>query len=298
MEKGKHEDDQNEMPHKKREPLTIRSFQALGAALSVRSREQGEETLPSPASIFADFNKISPGRFASALEGVDSITIIPRGNFVNIKVWYQNERGKEVGVDWSITQDEIIGKAPRGLKVSRQELAQEILETIKRIDFPFWRKVNIKFLPEKDPGESREVKEKEGRLQARLDPERLKFLENIPRVLFGFVNQSAGFEEYHGVFILGKNGQPFLVIDHPRVENAAFIIDFPEAHEDFKPGVFKLPPAQRVSPEEVARLTDKYLKPIFETAKTRNALLQKGATRIVHLPGKWQQTMQFQIELR
>ncbi len=87
---------------------------------------------------------------------------------------------------------------------------EEFLNTIENINLPFFEQVDDKLLPS-GQGEKKEKREegvverpKIRHLQEELiDPKRIDFMVNQPRVLFGIVGINSGFKGYYG-FVFPK----------------------------------------------------------------------------------------------
>lgn len=247
------------------------------------------------------------GSFDSKYEEIEVISFtkpMVRGGAdasLNVVIYYESPEGKKRHFTWSISKEGVMGKnPPRELGVPREALVREILETLERIDLDFWHTTDLEIIPQKDAGERKDSvdivektevgKESQGE---RIDSERLAFLRNQPGVLFGFLNDRAGFRGYRGVVFPN-----FVVLENPTVKNAAFFVDLPERIEvDEK--VFRLPSSKRVPEERREELLQQYWLSIAERAKTKGELRSiLAATRIVHTPDTWRVRIQQEIDKR
>lgn len=273
----------------------FKSFEALDAALEERDFER---------VLKGRFDKVVAGDFKCELPPLRSISIIPvkaavegggtRHSF-NAVIYYQTPNEREKHVTWSVFEDGVFsGQVPKDLPLSRTEISQEILRTIERIDFDFWHKTELPILPEHDEGEEREAgTPHERREPPCIDPARLQFLEHQPQALFGFVDTHNGFRGYHGAVL-----PTVIVLEHPRLGNAAFVVPLHE-RISVSPDVFNRPPSSRMDEGMVQELLARYWSPIARGARTRRELLKNfGAVRVVHQGPEtaWQQRLQKAIE--
>lgn len=246
------------------------------------------------------FDTISPGTFASKLPEIDSIGIIPAFGRIHITIHHTTKYGKPVQTPWIMDENGVFtGNMPRGISLPRAKIEEEIKDIIKRVNFPFWRKTDIEIVPYEDVGPKQGIRGESGEMKKRrcIDPARLTFLEQQKGVLFGFLNKRDGFDKYRVAVFAGRKNI-FCVMENPQIENAAFIFDT-NGHEKFDPNIFRLPSAQRCTPEESQRIIDQHCKPLLELVETRKDLVDKiGAKRIIHTPNTWQQKLQAEIDAR
>lgn len=248
--------------------------------------------------------KVSAGSFESKLPPIESVSIIPVREHndkvgetrvsLNAFCLYRSEGGEEKRFTWSVFSDGVIhGDVPKDLPLSHEEVAREILMTVERMHVDFWHKTDLEILPEKDEGEVPPNRgEGGGEIDERpIQPERLLFLEEQARVLFGFVDSKNGFRGYHGAMFPDK-----IALEHPRLGNAAFVVPLPKPIEVDK-NVFEKPPTARFSDAEVNEILAQTWTPISKEAHTRSELQAKfHAKRVIHTPETWQARLQEAID--
>lgn len=274
--------------------------EALGDAKKREARDIFDRALK------GKLDKVSPGLFDSQLPPIESIfinSVHPEGgrSSINVRLTYRNERGEERHSAWSVFEDGVVsGKVPPDLPVDREDIALEILRTLERADFDFWRKTNVDVLPDADEIATRPLsevekeeteEEKSGDSLTRI--ERLRFLESQPNVLVGFVNEQNGFKGYRGALFPN-----FILLEHPEHGNAAYIVDLKEPLPVGKE-VFDKPAPARLDDETFERIIESVWKPIANEARTRGELRRKfGAERIIHSPKTWRDRLQRAIDER
>jgi len=279
----------------------MHDFNTFGDALIERKRQENRKIFD--RVLKGKFEKISAGDFESALPPLESISIIPvqisekEGHVrhsLNAVVYYRTHSGAEKHITWSVFEDGTIsGFLPKDLSIAREDLAGEILNTVERIHFDFWRKTDLPILPKSDEDDREPIEPKGGKREDRpLQPERLEFLRGQQSILFGFVNERNGFRGYHGAVL--PHG---IILEHPRFGNAAYVVRLSEPIVDTDTDVFDKPSIARVDDATARKILEKVWAPIAKQAETRGELRDKfGAKRIVHTPDTWQRHLQAAID--
>jgi hypothetical protein len=276
----------------------LRSFAELGGDFTGEKSVETKKIFDRVLN--GKFDQVSTGNFKSELPEIESITLLP---FLNDKenpqiravIFYKDKNFLKKSITWSIFKDGIISGEMKDLPVSREDMSLEIMRLIEKLNIDFWRKIDLDILPGSDESDGGvDLPGVEGVSGPNfIDPERLAFLEKQPRVIFGFVNGLNGFKDYHAAVF-----PKFILLDHPVVGNAAYILDLQNPIQ-VDEGIFEKPSAQRVDDEFVAKAVEMYWKPIAEEAKTRGQLRQKfGARKIVHTQDTWQDRLQTAINER
>lgn len=159
------------------------------------------------------------------MPGIDFISIIKPGkeNILNIAVFYRNNEGKQKHFSLSMAEEgKLSAKLPAELKISNEQLYDEILDIINKVGMDFWYNEPQEILNVPDWPMPEKEKEGEPKRVIAEDPRRIEFLRKQPDVLFGFYGQE-GFLGYRG-FVF----ENFIALEHPKRENAAYFIDFRE----------------------------------------------------------------------
>jgi hypothetical protein len=293
------------------------AIRGLSDLVNKDKREQEEKE----AEFKRDFNEIM-GRhfnvmpditFASKIDGVNSIRVIPPElapdqkelRSVNVVVYYNHEgKGKEDNTEryftFSLTPDgNIVRKIemPSELKekemsVTGEMIIRELMADFKEADL-FGGDVPWIDYDDKSSrqmfsgGEGGVESDGEGGKKETTgwDPERLKLLQKQKnlRLIFSFSSRG-GFDGYAG-FVFEK----LLVMEHPEIGNAAYLIDLPE------------PILRTELPKDRKELKQWLGKQEWTKRLTtrRLDLLTSGGTRIIHNPGdNWQEKMRVEIENR
>lgn len=286
---------------KEQEP--IKSFAKLDETLT--AQKQAEISQAFERGLKGRFAKVSPGMFDSQIPEIESIIITPviseKGRpSINATIKYFNQDHQPRQAIFSIFEDGVIsGRMPPDLNVSRQDLSLEILKAIGRINFDFWRQTDLAVLPESEeagrskaaPHEREPGEETVSRPLNRI--ERLEFLEHQPRIICGFVNRANGFKGYHGAVF-----PTFILLEHPQLDNAAYLVDIKPPLE-VKEEIFNKPPEQRVDQETYKEILARTWQPISKKVKSRDALKREfHAQRVIHTPKTWQRKLQEAIDAR
>jgi hypothetical protein len=249
------------------------------------------------------FDEFSSGNFTSSLPEVESITIV-RGpanektghvDALYATVFYE-QNGKPRHETFSFFKDGTLsGRIPKNLKVTREELYDDILHTAETIDMDFFENINDGILP---PDQlimpEREKKKREGGGEPLpVDPRRIQFIREQPNVLFGFKGVNSGFKGYYG-FVFPK----FMVLENNKVGNAMFFYNFDKPIEvDEKR--FNLPPNKRMTSEERRNILRQYWEPVANF--TKEEFKQVGAVKQYHPHmnnEQWEEKMRTEIEKR
>ena len=107
------------------------------------------------------------------------------------------------------------------------------------------------------------------------------------------MDEAIGFKGYH-IAVFSK----FLLIEHPQVGNAVYIVDFKDPIQ-VNEEIFEKPAFERVDDEFADRTIRTQCIPIFKEAKTKSQLREKfGAVKIVHTQDTWQNRLQTAINER
>ncbi|MDO8523154.1 MAG: hypothetical protein Q7S12_02620 [bacterium] len=270
----------------------FKSFADLKRGILTKEINQHTESLKEK------FDDIPNGQFPSKLPNLDSISIVSAGEGkekqIQVILFYKNKDNKDAHSTVSIDRNGIFGGDYPDLKIDKDVLKNEILSLIESISSGFWKKTKIDILPGTDEGPERQPSEDSGPENGPKlpDPDRLPFMENQPRSLFGIVNEIEGFNGYRGTVF-----QKGILLENERKGNAAFIIDLPEKI-DVDEKVFESLPSSRFTKAESNPIVEKYWKPISDKAKTKKELLALGAERIVHTRDTWKEKLQQAIDKR
>lgn len=272
---------------------TGRSFSELGSMLEVNPKQELFEK-----NLKGKFDRVSGGNFKLDLPGVESVSITPlpakqgQKPAIYATIFYRTQGGKEASTTWTILEDGVIsGQVPNALDISKERLEQAILETIGNVNVNFWHQTDLDILSMQD-SQTETIEETETPLadsanRPVIDLKRLEFLQKQPQSLFGFVSRDQGFNGYHGAIF-----PSFVVLEHPKTKNAAFIVDLPEKVS------LNASAAKALPDREKDVLVKKLWGPISEKANTRKQLKGLGAKKIVHTEGTWQERMQREIDQR
>lgn len=183
------------------------------------------------------FSLIPQGtRFPGEWPGVDSVLVIPpRGKVesVFIVVNYKTKSGSSANDTFTLSSNGGLvggGKALRDIPgLTPEALMLETLSNLEKVDLDKWIEVDGEIFPpevtERSEGAPRAPAQEQ---PPTLDADRLGELISREDVLFGFTSkQSGGFQGYH-VFVFDTEVGSFLVAEHPKKGNAAYIIDIPK----------------------------------------------------------------------
>lgn len=168
--------------------------------------------------------------FASDINGVKSITMLKpiRGGKTMQLVIFREVGGRQVSETVSVMPDGVIaGPLPRELAriTSKEQLMHEVLKFAEKLDINFWIETDQDIFPA-EAGQERttQLTGGEKKEQTVLNDTALERIEYMKQkgMAFGFVNKvKGGFDGYHG--FVSPFG--FVVMEHPKVGNAAYIID-------------------------------------------------------------------------
>lgn len=182
------------------------------------------------------FSLIPQGtRFPGEWPGVDSVLVIPpRGQIKQVYIVVNYRKGEKFANDtFTLSTDGNLtggGKALREIPgLTTEALMLETLSNLEKIDLGKWIEVDGEIFPpeatERGEGAPRGPAQE---LPSTLDADRLGELISREDVLFGFTSkQSGGFQGYH-VFVFDSEAGSFLVAEHPKKGNAAYLIDIPK----------------------------------------------------------------------
>lgn len=271
---------------------SFKSLKEMAAALveppEKRNRNLFERVLKGK---FADFDGVKKWPLLqSSIRGVQGTRFYrtpEMGDSVNVEITYSSKDGKERKELGSIGSGGILSlKLPPHIERQREELYAELLSHVDALNPRFWIEVNSA-IPADETGATREhgTPSEHGTERA-LDPVRLQVLSAQPDALFGVQMRDPRGKEtgYYGVFF--KN---MLVLDNPRVGNAAFVrvFDTPLGEQDVE-----LAEKRSGKEELVARLWEPY------AGKNRRELVEEaGFTRVVHPPMEDQKWAPQMIEI-
>lgn len=276
----------------------FRSFGELAAADETQREQERAELKDRYEQVLAGrFAEVPEGAFTTDLDRVPAILITrppaaEKGKAsLNVHVTYADRAGKEHAFTGSIFESGGTGLVsatyPRDFPVNQETLSREVLRTLDRVNIGFWRFVDERIFPTADPGEfpGGVPIESGGGKATRIDPERIAFLSQHQRALFGFVSTEKGFRGYHGVVLPDR-----MLLEHPEVGNAAFVVrlDPPMALPEL---TFARPPKQRLGARERAAVLEQRITPLLQEARTKQTLRAMGARRVVHTPRTWKQRL-------
>ncbi len=230
-------------------------------------------------------------QFKAKTPGIDSFSVLPPASAEarsTAVVVFWNEKGKEVHETASLTKDGRVSLPPRlAKKISPDALMSEVLDNLQAVDLDFWVSIDEEILP---PGrwlEDRERTEEPRRrpeepVLDREQVERIRFLREQPGVAFGFLNKrEGGFNGYRGfVFCQG-----FVVLEHPLIGNAAYILD----------GTPVLPEGRLDETTKDAFLGKDWMEWLRLSRPEHIAL---GTTRILHTGVTWKVRLQAELDRR
>ncbi len=285
------------------------------ARVSAPEAAPRQETKEDSAKLFDEvlkdkFENVPSGTFKSDLLGVESITLKPLkpGKSEKKAFWatiaYRAKNGKEKSKTLVVEESgAFLGEMPEELRLRRPEVIIEILRLLKGIHISFWHKTSHDILPLSDEGTAPErmggADTDAPAESLPVDKERLAFLVDQPRALFGFENENNGFDGYVGTFFLPrtKGRSLVVVLENERVGNAAFVYTLPEdASIEVNEGIFALSADERVSEKLRKEITDKLWQPVADRAKTRRGIKALGAARVVHMGDDWKKRLQEAID--
>ncbi len=256
----------------------FKSFKDFGESVLASAKEKGKQERAEKynALIKERMRELPPGmNFYSQIPGVESITIIKpeKSGTLNVVVFYQTKEGRQKHETLSIGEKgELFGRIPADIKASKEEILDEILNSIDKMGIDFWYAEPQKILNIPDwPALPKEEEGKELKRTIASDPRRVEFLRKQPDALFGFYGQE-GFLGYRG-FVFRN----FIVLEHPKRENAAYFIDFdqPIGEEEIKDVLEKITAKKRI--------LEKYWKP-FEGKGKWQTSQSAGVERMIHKP--------------
>lgn len=250
--------------------------------------------------------RVPAGSFKSSLPQVNRISFIPfrpthenERPSIHVVVNYNKAKNESRNSMWSIGEDGTFsGRITPDMKISRDDLALEILGILEQIDLTFWHKTQVEIFPDKDIKAASESDgdnppgKKPGGPDQPTDPKRLEFLEKQHQALFGFYNEKTGFNGYHGAIF-----PTFAVLENPQVGNAVYIVPLAKPVEIPKNEVGLV---QKINKEEtVERILKESWEPIARQARTRAIMREKfNAVRVIHTPETWATRLQEEINIQ
>lgn len=170
-----------------------------------------------------------------------------------------------------------------GFNFDQIELSKNILENLKALHLPFYHQTRLGIFPEADEAQ-RLAEQASGKTIPEHMPfnaermERLRFMEKLAREFQGnflgaFIDSGAWMNDYQ-VFLYNQG----FVLEAARYANAAYIVAFDNPLQ-----------VGGASTQEVReQIAQQHLRPIFEAAPTKGALMEKFHTiKEVHR-GDWQ----------
>ncbi|MEK7073520.1 MAG: hypothetical protein AAB974_03735 [Patescibacteria group bacterium] len=182
------------------------------------------------------FSLIPQGtRFPGEWPGVDSVLVIPpRAQVKQVFIVVNYRKGEKFANDtFTLSPEGNLTGGGKALKdipgLTAEALMLETLSNLEKIDLGKWIEVDGEIFPpeqtERGEGAPRASAQE---LPPTLNADRLGELISRSDVLFGFTSkQSGGFQGYH-VFVFDSEAGSFLVAEHPKKGNAAYIIDIPK----------------------------------------------------------------------
>ena len=249
------------------------------------------------------FDKVISGSFATTLEGIDHLNIISAPvdkNTGEVEALYvmpfYSKGDKQYSETLTLHKDGVLGgKISENIKISRENIYDEVLYIIETINLDFFEKVDDEILPAEEIGGSgaRGIGGS-GRMERPTDARRIEFMRNQKNVLFGFASKNNGFKGYYG-YVFPK----FFVLENEKVGNAAFFRNFDEGIIEVDENRYHLPPERRMTEEERKQVLDKYWEPVGGLNKSE--ITKAGAERKVHPQMKndeWEKIMQMEIDKR
>lgn len=246
-----------------------------------------------------NMGRISSGNFSSKLKYVNSITIVtPRSeedkepNQLNITMFHGGNAQEQKATLTLTDEGELIGSVPEitlskepKRVLSKEILLEEVLDIIEAANPKFFTSVDDDILP---PGDEPLVEDggTEGNKESSdadktekiADPRRLSIVTEMDKALFGFVGANSGFNGYYGVVF-----PHCLVLENPKIGNAAYIVRFEDKIEVDPDKLEKEPPER--FPDENRReevLNDRW-EPFAGLTKEEMQRLA-NATRVIHPP--------------
>ena len=237
-------------------------------------------------AIGGDFTRIHEGiKFPIDVPGVIDVTVTtPESKTqAQVNVFYRGKDGKERGETLTITASgDLIGRMPKELAaLNRLDFYRGVLTGLSAFTSDFWIETEMDVIPPGSwpTGVGAGGPSTRQRVEAGMDPRRMKFLQHQPDALFGHITEKAGFKDYRLVFF-----PDFIILEHPKEENAAYFIDLPEPI-DFT--------SKNLSKADREAIVKKYWHPDLQVTKWQ--MVQQGNKRIVHI-GDWSNRLQEEID--
>lgn len=250
------------------------------------------------------FDNVVSGNFVTTLEGIDSLSILSApanektGKVEQLHIIpFYKKNDKKYSETLTLHNDGILGgKISENIKVSKEDIYDEVLYIIETINLDFFEKVSDEILPAEKIGGGRGGGVGGSSVIERpTDPRRIEFMKNQRNVLFGFASKNKGFREYYG-YVFPK----FIVLENEKVGNAAFFQGIEEEKGiEVDEKRFILPAERRMTKQEREDILGKYWKPISGLNKSQ--IVNAGAERKVHPHMKndeWEKKMQVEIDKR
>lgn len=247
------------------------------------------------AYIGKEFETFPRGDYDTDLPDVDSLNIIRpvpdkdgKINQLSIIVVYQNHDRRAT---FTLTRGgELIGRMPKELNFTKDELHDEILNIAESISPDFFESVDDEILPEGDwltaAGEGRE-----DRIHRKSEPgtdkRRVAFVRK--QAMFGMMGINSGFRGYYGFFF--RNG---LILENDKIKNAMYMFKFDHPIENSPPLNAPVETRRRFRRHAIST----YWNPIKELSKSQS--LEAGGIQVVHLPHDdedWETRMRETIEV-
>ncbi len=250
------------------------------------------------------FDQFPGGHFMTTLAGVDYVILArPKPSqktghveSINIVLAYRSNGEARYATLSLLGGGKISGEIPSGLKVTKEDILADVMHTVETIDLEFFEIVNDEVSPEpkKVPGGGGGGEGSDGGEPAVIDPRRLAFMKNQPKVLFGITGQSQSFNGYYSFVFPDR-----VIRESPKVRNAVYVFALKNPLQVL-PGRFKLPPAKRMSKEERQGFIDGEWKDISGLRK-KEARATGAAMQIYHPvigmnDKEWERRMQEAID--
>lgn len=195
-------------------------------------------------SVKGKFDILENARFASGIEGVDSLlTVVPRPrpgqeapDSLNVVVGYSLEDGKKRFSTIALGGDGMMhGNLDAALKrrgVTSLDVYRELMDDLERLNLKKWHVVEgvgltgMPFRSVFDEDDEAKKKGGSGWQEGRFDEERLKHLEVVmsqPDALFGVKEKAEALHEGDHAVVFPD----YLLIENPVTDHAIYLIDIP-----------------------------------------------------------------------
>ncbi|MCI0566400.1 hypothetical protein L0Y46_04370 [bacterium] len=248
------------------------------------------------------FADVVSGNFKSLLPGIKDISIIKgpadaEGRVKSLSIIpsyeYQNDKGEiiEGHVTLSLFESGVLSASDRdiaNLGVSREDLYNEALNIIERINLDFFEQFEDDILPPgnwppeewEGDGEKTETSiNKESKPP--FDPRRIEFMEKQKGSLFAFSGKNSGFRGYYGYAFPN-----FIVLENDKVGNAAYIL--PTSAAVTNESRLALPTNQRMTKEERRKHLSANIFPLLSNLTKKEAIDKFGKTAQIPHPKREQ----------